>query len=53
MLELADRMVSKTIVRNGVWVQVPLPAPMAHKSNRVSIVETRFGFSGKGIGSIF
>lgn len=28
MLELADRMVSKTIVRNGVWVQVPLPAPL-------------------------
>lgn len=27
MLELADRMVSKTIVSNGVWVQVPLPAP--------------------------
>ena len=30
MLELVDRMVSKTIVRNGVWVRFPLPAPTTY-----------------------
>ena len=27
MLESADRRVSKTIVRNNVWAQIPLPLP--------------------------
>ena len=30
MMELADVTDSKSVVRDGVWVQVPLPAPHHH-----------------------
>ena len=30
VLELVDGADSKSVVRNGVWVRVPLPAPMTY-----------------------
>jgi hypothetical protein len=41
--ELADETDSKSVIRKGVWVRVPPPAPNKYNPNRIFLIGDGFG----------
>ena len=42
--ELADETDSKSVIRKGVWVRVPPPAPDQYNPNQIFQIGNGFGF---------